>query len=510
MSVRAWWLLLALLTLVTLARVATTHRVFSPTIDESWHVIAGYDLLTKGIYTTDLEHPPLARVFFGLAFVHVPEPPPNKDGQQRGNSLLAYEGRITANIARARIGNLVFLALGIVSVALWARHVLSPIGGLLAALFFASLPPVLGHAGLATTDMAVTAMLALALYALTLFLERASWPRTLFLGLAIAAGMLAKYSFLLYFPAAALVLCIARRKIPSAKIFASALLAAICIWGAYGFTFGTIANADPHASEYATQVFGSDRITRIPIPAPLYAMGAIEVKHHDLGGHRSFLLGEIRENGWWYYFPVALFFKTPIAFLILAIAGCRRRTLDLALIAAAFLAVAMTSHLNLGIRHVLPIYAPLSILAAYGATQLQRIASVALLAWLVVGSALAHPDYIPWFNAFAGRHPERVLSDSNLDWGQDLFRLGRYARAQHIEFLTISVATTARLEDLHLPPHKILEVSEPLHGWVAVSEFNLTFGRALGDDVGAWIDRTFPDSRPYRRIGKTIRLYHFD
>ena len=47
----------------------------------------------------------------------------------------------------------------------------------------------------------------------------------------------------------------------------------------------------------------------------------------------------------------------------------------------------------------------------------------ALAAWLVAGSLLAHPDYLPWMNAFAGPHPERVVLDSNFDWGQDVVRL---------------------------------------------------------------------------------------
>ena len=37
----------------------------------------------------------------------------------------------------------------------------------------------------------------------------------------------------------------------------------------------------------------------------------------------------------------------------------------------------------------------------------------------------AHPDYLPYFNALAGSNPERIVVDSDLDWGQDLKRLGR-------------------------------------------------------------------------------------
>jgi hypothetical protein len=97
--------------------------------------------------------------------------------------------------------------------------------------------------------------------------------------------------------------------------------------------------------------------------------------------------------------------------------------------ALGVLATSMTSHVNIGIRHVLPIYIAFAILAAAGVTYLLRwnrtravvpILAVALiLAWTAVPGAKAHPDYLAYFNAFAGDKPENMLLDSNFDWGQD-------------------------------------------------------------------------------------------
>jgi 4-amino-4-deoxy-L-arabinose transferase-like glycosyltransferase len=515
-SPRAWWSLAALLVLFTLGRVATTHRVFSQTVDEPWHLVTGYDVLTKWRFTADLHHPPLARVFFALPFLTTPEPPAGTT-EQRGNALLVTNDRYTQNVARARFGNLLFVALGIVAVALWARHLLSPAAGLLAALLFASLPPILAHGGLATTDMAVTALLPLALYTFTLFLERPTWGRTFLLGVVVACGLLSKYSFLAYFPPAALALLIVRRRVPSPRLAVAAGVALLFVWGVYGFALGTIRDSDGRGPAYAQEIFGSPLLAEIPLPAPLYWMGAMEVKHHDDEGHRAFLFGEMRENGWWYYFPVALFYKTPIPFLILGLTGCalllaRRRSIEIAIIAPVILAVAMTSHLNIGIRHVLPIYGPLAIGAAFAITELRRlrIATALLIAWAVVGGAAAHPDYLPWFNGFAGQHPERILNDSNLDWGQDALRLARYARRQEIAPLSVSLSGMTPLDKIGLPPFTLLEAWKPLHGWVAVSEFNLVLGRAYSPSLRTWIDEWFAEGKPFIRIGKTIRLYHFD
>src|SRR5213079_1236733 len=139
---------------------------------------------------------------------------------------------------------------------------------------------------------------------------------------------------------------------------------------------------------------------------------------------------------------------------------------EIPLIALAILAVAMTSHINIGARHVIPIYAPMAVAAAFAVVELRRfrIASAALVAWLVIGSAAAHPDYLPWFNAFAGSHPERILNDSNLDWGQDVLRLVRTSRAMKIPQLTVSLNGTADLDRIGLPPHATLEAMSDVHG----------------------------------------------
>jgi hypothetical protein len=471
-----WWALLTLIVVLTLARVATTHRVFAQTIDEGAHLLAGYDALTKGVFTTDRMHPPLPRMLFALPFINEPQPRVYPGYHE----LLLRDGRYTQNLARARRGNLVFLALGIVAVALWGRRLVSPNAGLLAALLYASLPPVLAHAGLATTDMAAGATLPLALYALMTMLDRSGAagfsPPTFFGGLkaaaplaaAMALGMLCKYSFVVYFPACAVVLLVLRRRLPWKELLVAGVLAGV--------------------------------IVSVVMPGA-YVAGVLEVMYKNADPPKAILFGEVRTGGWWYYFPVVLFFKTPIPFLVLALLGLRQR--EAALVAAAILAISMTSDINIGVRHLLPIYAPLAVLAA---SIRVRWLTIAMTAWLIIGSALAHPDYLAWFNAFAGREPYRVLNDSNLDWGQDLLRLVRVARDERIPFLTISVLTAAPVDQLGLPPHTELQLLQPVHGWLAISEYHLAISRSRSPEVRRWLDDLLRD-RPYRRVGKSIRLY---
>jgi hypothetical protein len=486
---RRAWIGIAIIVALTLGRVAATYRVFAQTSDEHLHLIAGYDILKHHSWTTDLHHPPLARVFFALPFVHAPDPA-GTDRALRGNELLS-NGRYTSNLARMRIGNLLFLGLGIIFVARWAMHLFSPEAGLLSAALFAMLPPVLAHGGLATTDMAVAAMMPFALDELTRLAERPSWRRAMMTGIAIAAGVLSKYSFLVFFPAAAFVLLIVlwlrgRRNAWPMFVICGAvalIIAAALIWAGFGFSFHPLID------------------------------GIADVRHHDATGHRNFLFEQLSWNGWWYYFPVALFFKTPIPFLLFALTGCvilARRRPELPLIAAAILGVAMTSQINIGIRHVLPLYASLAIAAAAAILALPRlrIVSALLVLWLFVSGVIAHPDYLPWFNAFAP-HPETVLNDSNLDWGQDVLRLVRYTRREHIPSISLLLFTSADLDRLGFPPHKVIKDVEEIHGWFATSEMEIAIGETHSPKVKNWLDGMIA-GKPYTRIGKSIRLYHLE
>ena len=162
-------------------------------------------------------------------------------------------------------------------------------------------------------------------------------------------------------------------------------------------------------------------------------------------GHASYLLGRRSATGFWYYYPVALALKTPLALLLLvagaAIGACRRfARLGPALgFCLAILVCALASRINIGVRHVLPVYLGLSVIGGgVAAAMLRRRAArwilAGLLLWQVASGALQHPDYLAYTNEIAGSHPENFLADSDLDWGQDMKRLGtRLQRAGDTE-----------------------------------------------------------------------------
>lgn len=196
---------------------------------------------------------------------------------------------------------------------------------------------------------------------------------------------------------------------------------------------------------------GRETIYGYTLPAHTYFTGLRTLLEHNQDGHETFLMGERSMTGWWYYFPVVIAVKSTLAFLVMAglmaLAGLRRVAniwrdpggsfLWLALLtpAVVYLGVSMNSRINLGVRHLLPLYPLLYLL---GAAALRRVVSprrFALAAGLLVllqsGETLAaYPEYLGFFNAAAGGRAAgpRYLLDSNVDWGQDLKKLMAYQK----------------------------------------------------------------------------------
>ena len=133
-----------------------------------------------------------------------------------------------------------------------------------------------------------------------------------------------------------------------------------------------------------------------------------------------------------------------------------------------------------------------------------RGAAAALVLWLAVDGARAHPDYLAWFNPLAGAHPERVLSDSNLDWGQDLFRLRDAIERRHITSLELAYFGSGDLERM-TPAHvHRLAPGVPASGWIAISETRLADVYNVRRGGYRWLERY----APVERVGRSIRLYY--
>jgi 4-amino-4-deoxy-L-arabinose transferase-like glycosyltransferase len=367
----------------------------------------------------------------------------------------------------------------------WARRYFGPASGVIAIAIFTMIPTVLAHAGLATTDMGLAACLGAAFLAMLIWAEQPTNKHGAIFGLCMALALLSKFTTLGFFPAAAgiaLLFYLAAER-PSvehlgqlikerASTFAIAVgVCVFTVWAAYFFSFGKVP------------------VWNVSLPAWEYFDGIRVALQHNKDGHPAWLLGEARRYGWWYYFPVGLAVKTPLALLLLLLGGlsvCWRNRQRVAyLMPLAFilgvLIPAMAGNVNIGVRHVLPVYLAFSVIASLAVVYLAQLsnrkvwigaAAAVLIVWLATSGALHHPNYIPYFNELVRGQPDLVLCDSDYDWGQDLKRLAARLKqlgAKQLNYGYINSADNEFLETYPgLPPIKNIHPLEPAEGWTAV------------------------------------------
>ena len=586
---------LGLLILVACLLAASTWRVYSNTWDEPEHLAAGIELLDKGRYEYDTEHPPMVRILMALGPYlagarSFGTPPP--DGVLEGTEILYTGGHYDLYLTLARLGTLPFLALLLFAVWLWgqrtavfptgdflANRSVAPAGrsvaageALLAVLLTASVPPILGHAALATLDVAAAATVSLALYAAQCWLSGGRWREAVFCGLATGLAVGSKFSAVPFLVLGFAVLAIThlmleRRRdgtMPRASaqapaqsaasaavaaargswpikqpvrdlaiILVTTLLPLALVYGirshavsvAHRFDWAVVFLLHEHGLSHEAGVV----LQQLWLPQWVQGLleGIIAIKAHNDAGHLSFLLGQLRSTGWWYFYLVALATKTPIPLLVLGLPGMVLLARDgwrerdgwriapLTLFLTVLVFSSGFSHINIGVRHILVLYPFLALGAAYLAARLWRALRgstagplavagsgllVVLVGWQVLTLWTANPDYLPYFNE-AVAHPEQVLVDSDLDWGQDLQRLEERAAAIKIPQLNLAYLGTPDLtrEPLAALCHPMAP-GKPVTGWIAVS----ALAKAHYPKGYAWLSAY----QPLETIGKTMDLYY--
>jgi len=413
-----------------------------------------------------------------------------------GHDLLYTQGNDLQAILAASRSMIVALSL---MLALVIYHVSSRLfgtaGGLVSLSLYCLCPSVLAHASLATSDLAAAATFLAATVSLWWLLARITLLRLAITALAVPAMVLAKMSGLLILPLGvllALVRLLDGRPLPvrlprwraclntqgsQAAIFASvglilAGVAAMLIWASFGFRHSAVPAGAPgqarfeqrwealrHNGGAAVQSVSRMSDRRLLPEAYLYGL-AFQFK--TSGSRRAFAAGRYSLLGWGWFFPYAVLIKTPLAtfgvfFLATAavlhrlrrlprqrrIRALRRglyRTAPLWALGAIYWTFAVGSNLNIGHRHVLPVYVPVFVLAGaagYWFRHGWRVPQWATAALLVVLGATAvgtWPDYLAYFNRLVGgpANGYRHLVDSSLDWGQDLPALADWLENERI------------------------------------------------------------------------------
>ena len=249
----------------------------------------------------------------------------------------------------------------------------------------------------------------------------------------------------------------------------------------------------------------------------------------------AFLAGDYSDVGWWYYFPVAFLIKTPVALILLLAGGMaayvkrwrlwgREGTVFVVLPIVVYLGTAMTARINIGLRHILPIYPLVLVAAAAGAKELlaakrsrgRIVLGVLTLFWLLEFGR-AYPNNLAFFNQLVGgpANGSKYLVDSNLDWGQDLKPLKGWMDRNGVANINLAYFGSAdpayyHISGTYLPgspffvPDRSISLPQ-LPGYVAVSATVLS--GVYFDGRGRAFYKALRDQEPLADIGHSIHVY---
>jgi hypothetical protein len=552
-TVRFWLTAGLLLSIMGTVQVLSALRE-NQTWDEAFELAAGYNYWKTGVYRFNLEQPPVGKLIsaFPLLFlgpsIPVDHPSYTKPDDVAFGHEFLYRNRLPADriLFAGRLGTITLtLFFGLV-LALWSRKKFGESSALLALTLFAFDPNLIAHGRYATTDLAAAAFIFFACLAWIAFLEKPGRARLALAGVALGLALATKHSALLLIPVLLCLHCIGwwRRPVSVLAIWiAMALLAYITIAITYApeaklfvpaaTKLGLTHPALPLAQEFINRssIYGEFlfKISRWLRLAPnSYIVGLSDFFNHNAGGHPSYLLGRFSTRGWWYYFLVVFLVKTPSAVLLtlalLPLLAMRYRVrpvipslewLGILLPPAVLFGASLTSHIDIGIRHLLPVYPFLYIAIGAGLFRIlpasSRVGVVAMsCCLLIVESCLSFPNYLSFFNVLCGgvRSGPRYLLESNIDWGQDLKKLRPFLKSYGNVPVCLEYFGNADVEYYgfssvgSIPWTKDAEGRERVDCLGAIS-VNLLYGLYTDPGAFSWIR----DRKSLARVGGSIYLY---
>lgn len=480
------------------------------------------------------------------------------------HTWLLFWGRLPIMLLSIALGWLIYK---------WSSRLFGPLGGLISVVMYAFDPTILGHSRWITTDLGIALGMFGTMYALSRFFERRTWLRAGVFALVFALAQVTKFSAIILVPLTLAFLLIDwwQNRQPTVKpggvsrarlIWLTLGTTFLVVWASYGFQIQTPYSDPEVARQFApgkSQIHYDDAIVRavnlltdtetaigkrslwlaqnLHVSAYSYFKGFGVLANHNFWGHTAYLLGEYSKTGWWYYFPVAFVVKSPLttlAFLAVLLwwsarylyRGSRVHTFAhtlkhlpishwiLFVTPLAYFAWTLTSKLNLGVRHELPIFPFLFVgMGAFG----PWLAKVAVKSWLkylwggltaffLLSSSLIYPHYLSYFNEAVGgpRQGHRYLLDSNIDWGQDLLHLKRWLDERKIDFIYFHYFGTADpraygIEHESPPTNEEIASLPSFQGLVAIS----LSGLYSEQREYSWL----LEYEPIDRIGYSILIY---
>lgn len=567
----------------------------SLTFDELAHIPAGYSYLTQQDYRINPEHPPLAKDLSAIGQLFVRPNFPNTSQlwlQDEGAPLwwvqfdlgtefiFASGNNPKELITAARTPMLLFLfGIGALIFA-WARQMGGNVVGLMALFLFAFSPTFLAHGHLVTTDVAAAFGVVLASFFWLRMLKNPTPANLASAGLALGVSQLLKFNLILlipFFGILALAYPFVNRKSVLSYLVKSVMAGLIAlvfvIWPVYALhsfnypperqlrdTISDLQQGGLTAPESLVIAMAERPFLR---PLAQYGRGVLMALQRSASGNTTYFLGQVSSSSFPLYFPLLNLLKPPSALFFLnilvlpsliifvflkdlkkikprniwrgAVAWVQNNftVASFILFVNMYWLVATTGNLNIGIRHLLPVFPFSYILLSWAAVLSfqamsktpKRIFSVFLIllfGWYALSSLLAFPRYLSFYNEFAGGRANgyKVAVDSNYDWGQDFGKLLSFVQANNITTLHLDYfggenpAYHLGETYVKLDPKEVARTGNVPEGWVAVSVNQLMNGIAKPvsgfDGENGYYNWLVNNHEPVARAGDSIFVYHIE
>ena len=448
-------------------------RQQTQTWDEANHIYAGYRSWTDKDFGLNPEHPPMVKLLATAPLHSSPLKTPKledryfKEEAFLGGKEFLYQNDADSILLRTRLASATLTLLLAVLVFLGAKEMFGTGAAFIALTLLTFDPNLLAHGALVTTDAALSCFMFATVYAFYRYVKAPSIWRLGVFGISTGLALAVKHTGALVFPILLLLaVCEVIRYVIApetrnavgkqslrlaASLVAATVIALAVLWAFYGFRYAARPNGlqlNPPLTAYVQdlkphETWVVSTLARWHVLPESYLYGLADVRL-TANFYTSYVLGKIYAHGVWFYFPIAFLIKSTIGFMALllltlvAIATRRlnrwRENLFLVVPPVFYLIVAFAVGMNIGVRHILPVYVFLAVLIGGGASALiQRNRKwarlvIALLLLHAFSSLRTFPVYLAYSNELWGgpSNTYKYLTDSNVDWAQQLKATKQY------------------------------------------------------------------------------------
>ena len=476
----------------------------SVTADEKTHIATGYINLKFNDFSFNIEHPPFMKQVSALPllFMNLQFPDKVYEESSKGMDIVNIQNAFLFGMGNnldkililSRLPNmLISMMLGLF-IYLYSRKANGMFAGIISLTLFIFSPSFLAHSPLVTMDIAISCFYFAAVYFLMRYFKDNNIKLLTLAALFIGFTLISKYSGLILLPVVYMLVLLRAfdkdyMELKLSRWVMILAVPAIIFVVSYKLSLRIIAPAFLlYATSYifikkpviSQRLRSSGKILIFLLvigflmvildytdyswfpfhsATKAYFKGLAYFAGHAREGHLSYLLGDYSKTGWWYYFPLAILFKTPFASVVLIVLGfvglfrskegINSKAFLLIPLFAYFFAACFINKVNIGIRHILPVYPFLFVIAGYVVklsidTIKAKAIKVIVIAFLLVSvmdSLAAYPAHLSYFNCVTGgcKQGDKYLGDSNIAWGQDYKRLRGYIDENNIEYVNMLV-----------------------------------------------------------------------